>query len=343
MADNLLTRLFLDAQDEFLGAIDHLPAPGRGGPIGALNAPGWIVAHIASGIDAWIERHAAGQPMEPWAERTQQQMIEAFRNGTPQPTYPLDEARGAFMRVQERTAQWVTEVSWEHLQGPADLSGTPFANNPTSRIYMVARSVAHLYVHAGELSVMASLMAAGDLGLPGAMPRSAVQVDGQDASVPVVAALLRDGYVEVERAAEVTPTPAAEGAMDRLNSVAETLRHVAQREQRLWNITVQGIGPSSILQSIDPAVPAWEPARDAYADVIASAHTGLEAFTATQAAEPLDWFGSPSSLGAQLARSVGHLFAHAGEMMAHASLYGVADLGMPGQLAHVGAAAPVQA
>ncbi|MCK9487029.1 MAG: hypothetical protein M0R73_10110 [Dehalococcoidia bacterium] len=345
MADNLLTRLFLDAQDAFLEAVDHVPAPGQGGPIGALNAPGWIVAHIASGMDAWIERHAAGQSMEPWAERTQDEMIAAYREGKPQPAYPLSEARDAFVRVQERTARWVTEASWEHLQGPADLSGTPFANVPTSRVYMVARSVAHLYVHAGELSVIASLMAAGDLGLPGALVRSGAPTAADDASGPVVAALLRDGYVEVERAAQVTPTPAAEGAMDRLNAVAETLIHLAGREDRVCNVAGQALGSSSLLLAAtpDPATagaPPWAPARDAYRDVVSAAHPWLETLTPQAAAQPMEWRGTPSSLGAQIARSAGHQFAHAGEMMAHASLYGVADLGMPGQLAHVAATAP---
>lgn len=340
MADTLLTRLFLDAQDEFLAAIDHIPAPGRGGPIGHLNAPGYVVAHIAAGIDAWIERYAGGQPMEPWAEQAQAQMYQAYRQGGLPPVFALDEAREAFTRVAERTARWVDDASWEYLQGPADLSGTPFETTPTSRVYMVARSVAHLYVHAGELSVIASLMAAGDLGLPGALTRSGAPTAEDDPSVPVVGALLRDGYVEIERTADVTPTPAAEGAMDRLNPVGQTLVHVAGREDRLYNAGAQGRAPSPVLASVDPKVVPWNAARDAFADVSLAAHPWLEGLTAAEAAHPVEWRGVASSLGAQVARSAAHTFAHAGEMMAHASLYGVADLGQPGALAHVAAAAP---
>ena len=50
----------------------------------------------------------------------------------------------------------------------------------------------------------------------------------------------------------------------------------------------------------------------------------------------------PSSMGAQIGRSAAHFFAHAGEMMAHASLYGVSDLALPGRLAHVREATPAR-
>ncbi len=335
MTDNLLTRLLLDAQDEFLRVIDEIPAPGRGGPIGHLNAPGWIVAHLASSYDAWLNVFCAGNPAEPWADGWFNR-IRSEPDAVHRP--PLDEGRESFARIAESAAGWITSQSWDDLQQPATLP----QNAPwhVSRAYMAARGIAHLYVHAGELSVMTSLMGAGDLGLPGPLPHSTAPTAEDDPSIATVAALLRDGYVEVDRAAQVTPRPAAEGAMDRLNSATFTLVHLAGREDRLWNVHVQGKAPSSLLAAVDPAIPAWDSARDALADVTAGTHPWLEGLDGPTAAQPMDWRGTASSVGAQMARSGGHFFSHAGEMMAHASLYGVADLGMPGELAHVAAAAP---
>lgn len=341
MADNLLTRLFLDAQDAFLAAVDHVPAPGRGGPIGALNSPGWIVAHLAGTNDAWINVFCAGSEREEWSDGWFRRMY-AEPDQVHRP--PLDEGLDAFGRIAEHAASWLTATSWEDLQAPADLSSTG-RTWEVSRAYLVARAVGHMYVHAGELSVIASLMAAGDLGLPGDLVRSGAPTAEDDPSIATVAALLRDGYVEVERVAQVMPVPAATGAMDRLNGAGWTLVHLAGREDRICNVTGQDVCPSSLLAAAgpDPDRPeevAWEPARDAYRDVTSAAHPWLGTLTPQDAARPVEWRGTPSSLGAQVARSAGHQFAHAGEMMAHASLYGVPDLGMPGQLAHVGAAVP---
>jgi hypothetical protein len=82
----------------------------------------------------------------------------------------------------------------------------------------------------------------------------------------------------------------------------------------------------------------WDATIEAYRDVEQRIAPWLDALDGPTAAGPMDWRGTPSSVGAQIARSATHFFSHAGEAMAHASLYGVADLGMPGELAHVRAA-----
>ena len=46
-------------------------------------------------------------------------------------------------------------------------------------------------------------------------------------------------------------------------------------------------------------------------------------------------FGVEQTAGDLLARSVAHLFAHAGELSAIASLVGAPDLGLPGRLTHL--------
>ena len=339
--ETLLQRLFLDAQEEFLAAIDHVPNPGRGGPIGSLNPAGWTVMHVAEVQSGWIREFAAAADPDPevyaWFERSDGQPPEAH-------TLPYDDARAIFQRVSEDSVQRVMAWSWEELLEPATFPPPPRAWHGASRAYLVARSIAHAFVHAGELSLVASLMAAGDLNLPGALPHSSPPSTEDDGSVPVVAALARDAFVELRRAAVVTPTPAVKGAMDRLNPVSHTLAHVLHREDRLWNQVARGNPQHPALAALIPdGVPAepgpldWGAALEALDGVEGDVGRWLATVTPEVGATPMKW-GDDSSYGPQIARSAAHLFSHAGEMMAHASLYGVADIGMPGALAHVRAA-----
>jgi hypothetical protein len=336
MPDTLLTRLFLDAQDEFTRALAHVPAPGRGGPIGSLNAPGWVAAHVGSTHDAWIHRMAAERPTDEWADA----WIARVRS-EPDKIYapPLDEGVEAFARIAERAGAWLQDASWDTLTGEANMTGTPFPG--TRRAYLVARAIAHIYIHAGELSVLASLMGAEDMGLPGMLPRSSAPTAEDDPTIPVVAAMLRDGMVEMRRVMDVMPQPAVVGAMDRLNPVSHNVGHLLGREDRLWNVGQAGLAPSEALAALqvtrDPAPLPWEPAQAAYRDVEQRIAPWLDALEAPAAATPMQWRNEPSSVGAQLARSATHFFAHAGESMAHASLYGTRDIGMPGEFANVAA------
>ena len=340
--ETLLQRLFLDAQEEFLAAVGHVPNPGRGGSIGSLNPAGWTVMHVAEVQSGWIREFAAAADPDPdvyaWFERSHRQPPGDH-------TPPYDEARATFQRVSEDSVRRVMAWSWEDLLEPATLpADTPPSWQGQSRAYLVARSIAHAFVHAGELSVVASLMAAGDLNLPGALPHSSPPSTEDDGSVPVVAALARDAFVEVRRAAIVTPTPAVTGAMDRLNPVSHTLAHVLHREDRLWNQIARGNPQQTALAALLPdGIPGeptpldWGACLEALDGVEADVGRWLATVTPALGATPMKW-SEDSSYAPQIARSAAHLFSHAGEMMAHASLYGVADIGMPGALAHVRAA-----
>ncbi|MCK9496481.1 MAG: DinB family protein [Dehalococcoidia bacterium] len=336
-ADTLLQRLFLDAQEEFLKAIDHVPNPGRGGPIGGLNPAGWTVMHLAAWQHAWIGGTALGAPPDEgtraWVEGSQAQPVVEH-------TPPYDVAHGHFERIAEQTSRWVESWSWEGLLEPASVEAPnrPWAG--ATRAYLVARSIAHAFVHAGDLTVVAALMARGDLGLPGDLRHSAPPTAQDDPSVPVVAALARDGFEEVRRVAVFSPTPAVVGAMDRLNPVSHTIAHVLGREDRLWNVAAQGreedptLAALRELGSAEPTPLPWGDCLDALDRVEANVGRWLATLTPEVGATPMKW-REDSSYAAQIARSAAHLFSHAGEMMAHASLYGVADIGMPGRLQRV--------
>lgn len=337
MADLLLQRLLLDAQDTFRAAIAHVPNPGRGGAIGSLNPSAWTIAHAAAFQDIWLNGYCHAGPRDSWAQAWFEQ---AYSGPAAATAPPFADAVDAFDRITGATDRWLATVTWDDLRTEVTLPDTaPAWWGGVSHAYLVARSIAHLYVHAGELSVLAALMAAGDLGLPGPQVRSTPPVAPDDPSVPVVAALLRDGFAEVTRTAAVVPQPAVVGAMDRLNPVSHTLVHLLGREDRYWTQDLLGQPTNArlaALQALDPerqalAVP-WEEALATFAEVEATLGPWLASVDGQAGAQPCR---GDSSVGSQLARSATHFFSHAGEMLAHASLYGVADIGQPGPLAHV--------
>ena len=337
MPDTLFQRLLLDAQDEFRAAIQHVPNPGRGGAIGSLNPSAWTIAHVAAFQDIWLNGYCQAGARDPWA---QEWFAQAYSGPSSQTAPPFADAVEAFERITASTDPWLMEASWDRLLEVPLLPDTaPPWWQGVSKAYLVARSIAHIYVHAGELSVLASLMAAGDLGLPGTLPRTTPPSAADDPSLPLVAALVRDGFAEVRRTTEVIPQPAVTGAMDRLSPVSHTIVHLLGREDRYWTQELLGRPPNArlaALQALDPdrqafAVP-WDEALTAFDEVDAALGPWLATVDGEAGARP---WREGSSVGGQLARSATHFLSHAGEMLAHASLYGVQDIGQPGPLPHV--------
>lgn len=161
-----LALLTIDAMTEFERVVDAVPAPGRGGAIGRLN-PTWVtVLHVTRIADV-LRALATGSEPDSWL---------AGRRGDASPP-DWEELREALARTRERLSSYCATATDAQLaqlppeplpalQLPPWLSGTPLQP-------LVARVAAHTFAHAGELSALASLVGAPDLGLPGTMPASA--------------------------------------------------------------------------------------------------------------------------------------------------------------------------
>lgn len=329
----LICRFLLDAQDEFVRTLDHVPNPGRGGPWGKLNASGWVAAHLAFSQDNWINVLAAGGEHTPWVADWSARQREATLAHPIETAF--DEARAAFADVAAITARNLEGWDAAALDAPiTTVRGT------VKRGYLVARACAHAFVHMGELSVIASLAGAGDARLPGGLAHTRETAEEHDAGLPVIARLLLDGYDEVARVTPVLSAPALMGAFERLNPGTFTVAHIAEHEDRVWNVSAQGRPRDAWMESAhvstgDPrSAPAFDEALAAAMRVRATAQPYIESLRAADLGTILDVRGG-SALGTELARSVAHCFVHAGELMAVASLFGAADLGQPGMLAHV--------
>ena len=159
-----LALLAIDALTEFERVVDAVPAPGRGGAIGRLNPAWWTVLHVTRQAD-FVQSFATGGERDAW-------LVE---HGDDETAPPFDDVRAALARTRERLAAFCASATDEDLarvpltepvEGvPRHLVGVPLQQ-------LLARTTAHLFAHAGEMSALASLVGAPDLGLPGVMAAS---------------------------------------------------------------------------------------------------------------------------------------------------------------------------
>lgn len=143
-------RLLLDSWDQFNRAVDALPTPGQAGAFGRLNAGGWIVAHVARQQDRYWNLSAQRRKPDAWLAE------QVVGSGEESSNPPWEEACAAWARVQEGALPYLLGLTADEVQRQAPKLPD-----------RLGRAVAHLFVHAGELSAVASLAGAPDLGLPG--------------------------------------------------------------------------------------------------------------------------------------------------------------------------------
>ena len=152
----LLSRLALDAQDAVLGAARAVPRQYRDDAPARLNSAAWIVTHMAEAHQIFVGAYVGGRDRDAW--------YDDFRWG--EWLAPAFDA--AFISL-ERTLLETTEVL-NALTEPDLLR--PVKALPTSRFaglaagQMIARAIAHLYVHAADLNTLIVLGGGDDLGLP---------------------------------------------------------------------------------------------------------------------------------------------------------------------------------
>ena len=159
-----LVRLLWDAWDELERVAAAVPTPGRGRSLGRLNAAGWIVAHVAAQQDAYWCVAAQGLEPDEW-------LADIEVGFGSEPSVPDHaEALAAFARVRARAIPYLRSLR------PDDLDAAIPSGGGSGREQTVgdalARSVAHVFVHTGELTAIASLVGAPDLGAPGRLTHS---------------------------------------------------------------------------------------------------------------------------------------------------------------------------
>jgi hypothetical protein len=340
----ILARLALDAVEQFERAADEVPPPGRGGPIGRLSQPGWVIAHVATSLDAWVNEWCGGHLEDEWAR----DWYEGRGAGGGSPSTPFDEARTAFQRIGARAR---TTIEGIHA---SDLARTPQTIPPPwhghSVAVLLARTVAHLFAHAGELSVTCSLLRRPDLELPGEM-RHSLHAPIEEESLASLVALDLDAREAFAYVARALPVPAQAGAFARLNAGGWIVAHIAEQDDQYWGVHAQGHEADVWLTSMhvrygdEASKPPYAEALDALDRTFARGTSYLEAM-------------APGDLGRVLRRSriasrgeqtgqdllvlqAPHVYALAGELAAIGSLAGGTDPDLPRRMAHTLRAAGV--
>lgn len=349
-AGPLAARLLLDAQFEFTRTLENVPAPGRGGPIGRLSSAAWTIGHAAGTLDAWINDYCAGGGRH----RRDEWCIEFDARPHDAPVAFAD-AEAAFARVAERASRYLEGLDHTALAAVARTRPGSFFEGQRVA-HLLYRGVAHLFAHAGELSVVSSLLRRADLGLPGPLPHSyQAPIDGDSAggSRPLVVRFVLDARDAFSRVAATVPVPAQAGAFERLNSGGWIVAHVAAQEDEYWGVRAQHREPDPWLTTArvrfgDPA------SRPDYFEACAALARAVERGTVYLEGVRADDLGrvmrvSRTRGGEQRVQDLlvlqgTHLYALAGELAAIASLAGAPDPGLPEPMRHtIESAAPIEA
>ena len=149
----LIVRLLLDAQHEFGRVVEALPQPAAAGAIARVHPGALTVAEVAN------------HESEAWSTEPRIWSGAAIHNRASRDHVPsYDAARAAYLAAVEGGAPVLEALRADDLARPMGDS-TIGAE--------VVRSAALLFARAGELNALASLFEAPDLGLPGALPRTA--------------------------------------------------------------------------------------------------------------------------------------------------------------------------
>jgi hypothetical protein len=320
----LPVRLLLDAEQAMLTTAEAIPAPGREGHIGPLSAPGGVMAHVAATHSHWFGWYLGGDD-------------SAQSRADPDETRHaagVEQFRAAAARARAHLEALTTDALTQPLQ---HIEGTQWDGYGLTNNYMVRRGIAHLYAHAGDLTVTGSLVGMPDQSLPGPLSRCQ-RIDPADESSRSLVPMLLDGLGEVLRIADALPVPAQVGAFARLNAGSFIVAHVANREDLLWNLGMRGkrdpwLEAANVGPGAPRIVPHWDDARESLDRTIEAITPYLMSLTPSDLAGTLMYRGNEHPIGAQLARSAAHVFYHAGELQALGSLAGMPDLGLPGFLA----------
>lgn len=335
----VVVRLLRDALHEFGRHIENVPPPGRGGPVGRLSSAAWTAGHGATSLDKLVSAYCAGGSRDEWCVA-----FEAQPHSAP---VPFEEAQAAFEHVRARTEDYVANLEARDLAEVAPVRPGSFLEG--QRVgHLLLRAVAHLFVHAGELSVTSSLLRRADLGLPGNLPSSYhAPLDppwASEGGPPLLARFVLDAREAFLHVAEHVPVPAQRGAFDRLNAGGWIVAHIAEQEDQYWSVHAQHLEADPWLAEAhvrygDPA--SQPPYAEALSALRAAFDRGtpyLEGLTPGQLDEVVRRSRIPER-GDQRVQDLlllqgTHLYALAGELAAISSLAGAEDPDLPRTMTH---------
>ena len=156
-----ITLLTIDAVKNFQLAVNSVPAPGLGGAIGRLNSVRSTILHIIDQLDCVISITSETE--------------QSFHLDTEMETIDFHKLTSLLNFHSEKIITLCKNITNVKLTQPIQTftpSIIPSQYNGASCEQLLSWTIAHLFIHTGEISTIAFLMGAQDITLPGKMQAS---------------------------------------------------------------------------------------------------------------------------------------------------------------------------
>ncbi len=164
----LLAALAIDALDDLERSLLELTVVQAERRSEGMNSISWIVAHVAQHIDSWINDSMAGKGRDSYLSSGQ---FARASSGEPAQWHAV----GAILaEVLIKARSYLTKATDNDLARESLYIGSIEAlrATPVSGNYRIARLVAHIYYHVGEISTIRAVMKHKVGDFPSVMPVS---------------------------------------------------------------------------------------------------------------------------------------------------------------------------
>lgn len=161
----VLAAFLLDALDDFKRSLEGLDKTSAEDRLPKSSSISWIVAHVAQTLDAWIAGSMAGQPRHSYLASRE------FGFGGSGEKADWDTVCQALAEVMDKTRSFLETVSEAELTKMSPYQGgmTFLKGKNISGNYWLARPIAHVYYHIGEITAIRAAMGHKVAGFPGSL------------------------------------------------------------------------------------------------------------------------------------------------------------------------------
>ncbi len=149
-----MAALLVDALDDFARSIQGLTSNETEIRFSGFSAISWTVAHIAQHVDSWVIGTMAGKPRDPYLSG------DVFSKGGLGEAAKWDTVLVVFSRVSATSKAYLNSVTESKLSEKSVYQGSiqGLKGKSINGNYRLARLIAHIYYHIGEITTIRSAM-----------------------------------------------------------------------------------------------------------------------------------------------------------------------------------------
>lgn len=160
-----LAALLLDALDDLERSLESLDSSEAERRLPGFSSISWTTAHVARTIDFWVISDMPG-----WVRNNYLASNEFGFGGTGEGV-AWDAVCRALSEVLEKTRAFLETVHEDDLAGESVYQGSIYGlkGKTIKQDYWLARAVAHIYYHIGEITTVRAAMGHKVAGFPGTL------------------------------------------------------------------------------------------------------------------------------------------------------------------------------